>query len=546
MFIIKFNNMIRNKWLWGAFAIIVAGAFIVGDTRAPVDTSDNQNINISQTELNLISSVVDTIRIINEAKNPGAVDVSVVGVRNCSVERDTWLSLAAVKAAEEMGIDVSDTEATQIVFEMFRDFNGPDDIRQKTGRTIEQWAYIIKVQETIRRLKDVVQSQLLTVSASEVKLGVDTVTDLFTYVPVYFSNTVVASEIEIPETALEAYYKTHKDSYRKPTQISLRQVIFDSSDFLNSSNLVTEAEIESYYDDHFQSDLITIKGENGNPDTYRSIEEVKDQIIKELSKEASKNAAANKAEDFNQKLLANPNKTMEELAEVEGYTVVTTALFSAKSDNQIVMMNSQDEYLETAFGLLSNDGSEKISTYARHSIDVGQKSYVIAYNSHEPSYVPSFEEVKPVILEKNQKEKAAEIFEEKCKDLKEKLSTGDNFVEIAKANDLVVGTSVTSSINNSLISGTDEERYVVYSISKLEKGAISDPIILPNNTVVFVNVIDRTPLTNNVEKDKIENIIKISNRTEVSSRLWENWLEAKCVEIAGEGLLKQLKANEAQ
>ena len=31
MFIIKFNNMIRNKWVWGIFATIVAVAFAGSD-----------------------------------------------------------------------------------------------------------------------------------------------------------------------------------------------------------------------------------------------------------------------------------------------------------------------------------------------------------------------------------------------------------------------------------------------------------------------------------------------------------------------------------
>ena len=31
MFIIKFNNMVKNKWIWAAFALIVAIAFGASD-----------------------------------------------------------------------------------------------------------------------------------------------------------------------------------------------------------------------------------------------------------------------------------------------------------------------------------------------------------------------------------------------------------------------------------------------------------------------------------------------------------------------------------
>ena len=31
MFIIKFNNMVKNKWIWGAFAVLVAVAFAGSD-----------------------------------------------------------------------------------------------------------------------------------------------------------------------------------------------------------------------------------------------------------------------------------------------------------------------------------------------------------------------------------------------------------------------------------------------------------------------------------------------------------------------------------
>ena len=82
MFIIKFNKMIRNKWLWGAFAIIVAGAFILSDSMISSRSVNDNGIgklngkSVDPQEFNTVARFVDLNRLFTDRRGRRSLQLS--------------------------------------------------------------------------------------------------------------------------------------------------------------------------------------------------------------------------------------------------------------------------------------------------------------------------------------------------------------------------------------------------------------------------------------------------------------------------------------
>lgn len=525
MFIIKFNNMIRNKWLWGAFAVIVAGAFILTDSMVSADSSSNNGIGtlngkaVDQQEFNTV------LRIAELNKNMGRRFVA-----DASQTKEAWLMLAALRTADELKITISNDDVAAAIMNdpSFKNNEGQFDkqfaqliIQNYLRLSLVQYEEYVRTMMKLDQLRSYVLSQTMVVPASEVKLGVDAMTDIFTFTPAVYSNAVVASELTVSDDELKAYFEAHQEAYRKPARVSVRQVAFEASKFVDKSK-VTEEQIQNYYDDNYSKYLV--KGENGAEDTYKPLEEVKEQIIADIAREESQRAAYDAADVFNNKLIEDSSLTMEALAAADGYTVVTTALFSAEAPAPVVMKNS-NEYVDAAFNLV--DGEEH-TNYADAPIFAESQSFVIAYNSHEQSAIPTLDEVRAAVLKDAQAEKQFNVYSEKLSDLSKAVdeitTSGKTFESVAQEFGLTVGTNITASVRNLAINGTEEEKQMIAAVSKLEKGVVSKPITFANNTAVILKVIDRTSVSEE-EKKQIEPMVRFNLQSEIAPRIWANWLE---------------------
>lgn len=546
MFIIKFNNMIRNKWLWGAFAIIVAGAFILSDSMLSSNSFDNgaETLNGEAVNIQEVNAIFNIAKINRERMNNPLADA------DYSLEDETWLMLAALKKAEELNISVSDDEVVDAIKNdrTFKDDNGDFDksraniiVQQYLNMSMPQYEEFLRTNIKISKLRTYVLSLVSMVPEAEIKLGVDSMTDIFTFTPAVFSNTVVASELEISDDELKAYFEVNKEAYRKPVRVSVRQVAFEASKFVDKSK-VTEEDIQNYYDENYETFLV--KGENGAEDTYKPLEDVKEQIITAVARKASETAAYDAADLFNNKLLSDSSLSMEALAAEYGYTVVTTALFSADAPAPVVMKNSE-EYVDAAFNLLDEDDENAHLNYSDEPIYAGTQSFVIAYNSHEPSIIPEFEEVRALVLRDKQIMKSFELFNKKISDMSAAI-TNENatFESIVKDFNLTPGTNITTSVRNIFISGSEKEKQMLGFVSKLEKGTMEIES-LSDGSCVLLNVLDRIPASDE-EKKEIEPFVRYNLQREIASRVWVNWLETNLKEMNPEKFLNLDKNKVAE
>jgi hypothetical protein len=78
--------------------------------------------------------------------------------------------------------------------------------------------------------------------------------------------------------------------------------------------------------------------------------------------------------------------------------------------------------------------------------------------------------------------------------------------------------------------GTPDEKLMLTSVSKLEKGVVSKPIALPDDTAVILKVIDRVPVSEE-EKKEIEPMVRFNLQSEIAPRVWSNWLNENLVSM---------------
>ena len=112
MVILQFNKLIRNKWVWGAFAVVVSAAFCFDDlftSRDPGErhTGDAGTLAGESVSAKEFTKIAEDIRGIGSQRdwkrNQGEVN------------RDAWETYAALVVAGKNGIEASDAEVQAMI-----------------------------------------------------------------------------------------------------------------------------------------------------------------------------------------------------------------------------------------------------------------------------------------------------------------------------------------------------------------------------------------------------------------------------------------------
>ncbi|MBQ3097464.1 MAG: SurA N-terminal domain-containing protein, partial [Kiritimatiellae bacterium] len=179
MVIQKFNRIIRNKWIWGAFAFAISGFFAFdflltgGDVRensAVAGELDGKEIPVSQ-----FSRFAEDVRGFGRGRN--------TSLSNAEVNRSAWQNLAAYEVAQKLGLVAGDDEVRQSVFRQFSgqgagfDMAMYERILRENGLTPEMFEDAEKRRLTLMKLRMVLSDASRMVSPMELDTAINDVTD---------------------------------------------------------------------------------------------------------------------------------------------------------------------------------------------------------------------------------------------------------------------------------------------------------------------------------------------------------------------------------
>ncbi len=543
MFIIKFNNMVRNKWLWGAFALLVAVAFGASDiwSSASRNSGESERIGLlagKGVDANRFDVLVRMLRLERRAEGSDA-----------AIEpRDVWELYAALRRADEAGLRVPDAMIGAAI-RSDPSFRGEDGAfsAEAYRRLLAQVDLTPGLYEAIYRdqiLLGQLRAAVATgpwVAPSILEDRLRGFTDSYTLCTATLSNEFAAATAEVTPEEVRAFYDSHLSDFEEPERRQVAYVAFKASDYADKVGAF-EAEGEEdpvldYYNEHYEDYLD--KSDEDEP-KMRPLEEVRDQVVAALSKEKARDLAYQAAGAFADRFLDRDAAGLvpadfARLAAEDGYTVRTTRLFRATGDYPVNFKVSPD-FVALAFDL----GGDSMQDLVGDPVGAGEEeAYVEMLVTNVPAHVEPFEAVAERAESLARADKADRSFQEAVNTAREGfvrgLEEGKDFRELAASLGLEAGTNVVFS---ALAAGQDdapvpEPRAVARLMVQLGKGDFSGDYVPVGNGAMFFYVVDRQPGDANAA-GFVRMQMSRQMAGEAGEAVWTQWLKSNLASMSPE------------
>lgn len=480
MVIQQFNKLIRNKWVWGAFAIIVSAAFCFDD---------------------LFSTRSNEARVMGEAGTLGKEQVSAADFTDCvnfvkdsnktrdaynlgKVNHEAWKVYAALQTAEKDGITISDARLAERIRMMFSFGDGFSSaryeqfVRERFQKTPMQFEDSLRLSLILRDgLMQTLLGAAVWVSPEEVERKLADFTDKYTVRVARFSQSAAeAKAVKVDDAGLKAWYDKNSDSLALPERMRIRFISYSASDTnLLAKMTVSEDEMHDYYDT--STERYTVKGTNGI-ETVKTFDEVKGEIEKELRRVAAveclttnlqRRAYANLAQGENAK-----TSRLDEIAKADGKKVHTSNWFSLDGAVVSGFMVAPSKVLEGAHGFEETVAElDSESQDLRYGVLASDKEvWLIEKLDVSPAHTPTFEESKKFINTRALNDAKEEAFKASIAKI---IAKGTNAVLSVKN----VTTNLSFVVAEMAQGAFADQHAIASAAMKLNPGEISDLVLLP-------------------------------------------------------------------
>ena len=495
MVIHQFNKLIRNKWVWGAFAIVVSAAFCFDDLfttreREARSAGEAGTLAGEPVKADTFASIVEDIRGFGRNRDWKA--------KSGDVNRQAWENYAALKVAERDGIVATEAEVQAAIrgdrsFQSNGAFNFAlyQRILRENSLTPERYEEFLRRRITLMRLGQAVLGAATWASPMEVDRAVADMTDTFTVRVAKFSQSKKESDaVKVDDAALKKWYEDNKKSLELPDRVKIRYVRFDATDKAVQARMpVTEDEIRDMYDSTV--DRYTTTDTNG-VEVVKKFEEVKGEVEKEVRRiaavqffETNLNFRA-----YGQKAAKGASR-LDEIAKEDGKKVETSDWFSVDgSAYQEGFMRRASQICPGANGFAEAvaelDSDTDDLRYGVVSSD--RAVWLIEKAETSAKHTPTFEEAKEVIRPRALRDARADAFKASVEAVAAK---GAAAVEAVKG----VSTNIVFSVADLRQGASSFENAfaVARAAMKLNKGDVSEFTLTSSGNAILVVCKDRKP-----------------------------------------------------
>ena len=505
MVIHHFNRIIRNKWLWGAFAVTISIFFAFdflftgrddeGRSSGGAGMLGDRDVSAKE-----FQALVNDVRGYGNQRNRDLSDTE--------VNRRAWEELAALDVAKGLHLTATDDEVRDTISHdpSFRGEGGTFNMRlyeavlRNNGLTPEIFEAYLKRLITLMKLSRSVLGTAAWVSPMELDGAVNDVTDKYTVRIASFADRD-GGKVKLSDAELEEYYKENTNSIAIPDCITVKYVKYPADDAKRLAQFkVTEDEMR----DHYDATSSRFETQTTNGVITKKFEEVKGIIEKELQVIAS-------VEAYRTNLLfrAFPNDAqsstakvdrLEKIAAEDKMKVNVSPLFSPSGAGYVAGFMSRPEAFAPGVAGFAAAAAEldPESEDLRYGVVAGSNVvYLIERNSFVKAHVPPFSEAKSIIRPRALSAARAKAFKaavEKQRALAAAaVAKGQPFDAKALAAQSVT-TSITFTVSSLQRDSFADSRYVASAVMKLSKGQISEFIPTANPTRgLLVYVENRVP-----------------------------------------------------
>lgn len=490
MVIHHFNKLIRNKWVWGAFAIVISAAFcfdglFTSSDRDEASGAEAGKLAGKSVRLGLFTDVVEDIRGFGQNRDWHR--------KTGEVNQMAWEIVAALSVAGKDGFEATDIEVREWIrrdpsFSANGQFSFAkyQALLRENSLTPERYEAFLKRRLTMLRLGEAVLSSAAWASPMEVDRTVADLTDTYTVRVARFSqSTEDADKVTIDDAAIRKWYDENTNSLELPERIKIRMVKFDATQpAILAKMVVTDDELHDHYD--ATVDRYTTTDTNG-VESVKKFEDVKDQVEKEVRR-----IAAVQYFETNLNRLAYAVKSqkgasrLDEIAADRGLKVETSDWFSLEGgaiEGFSKSINSIAPGVEGfAAAVAELDSTSEDLRYGIVSSD--RAVWLIEKAETSPKHTPSFDEAKEAIRPRVLRDAKADAFKASIEAIAAK---GTNAV----LSTTVVSTNITFAICDLQAGDFADQNAVADVVRKLNKGEISSFKRTGMNTGLLVVCLDR-------------------------------------------------------
>ena len=528
MVILQFNKLIRNKWLWGVFAIIVGGAFafdfLVDDLLRDGKRETNDTgigtlggKSVSSAEFHAITEEVRGFGQNRDWRRSSA-----------EVNREAWETSALLEVARRNGVEATDSEIAQAIrgdrsFQQNGQFSFAmyQALLRENGLSPERFEEFLKRRLTAMKVAGSVLSGSATwASPMEIEQTVADMTDLYTVRVARFTQDKAESDaVKLDDDGLKKWYDENAKSLELPERTKLRMVRFDAA----ASNAlaavtVTEDALRDHYD--VTVDKYTTTDTNG-VETVKKFEDVRAEVEKEVRLiESVQCLTTSLVWRVNGVKAAEGKSRLDEIAAESGAKVETSDWFALDG-------NYKDGFMKRATQICPGAQSfeevvaelDSSSEDLRYGVVASDKEvWIIEKAETSEAHVPTFDEAKEIVRPRALAAAKADAFKAKVEAIAKKgakavLESGN------------VSTNITFAVCDVKSGEFPDQNAIMGAAMKLRKGEVSDFTSTGTGRALLVVCEDRVP--GDAAKAQIW---KLQVRSEVESlqrrqipESWKKW-----------------------
>lgn len=471
MVIHHFNRIIRNKWIWGAFAVVIS-IFFAFEFAFTGNSSSRDRSLTGAGELSgesVPSERFDVMRREMRGSYQAGDDEETF-----KLNRSVWKRIAVETQAEMLGLVAGDDEVQQVIMSdpSFCP-NGRFDYNTYVERlaynrnpmmpytTPEAYEAFLRRHLTYVNMMRVVAAEGSWVSPAELDRALADDTDTLT-VRIASYEFASGDSVTVDDDALLAYYNEHTNELALADMATIRYVKLPvDSDARLETFAIDDAEIQDYYEAH--SDLYEEDTTNG-PVT-KAIEEVRPEILRELRIQAS-------VEKYQEDLITKINEVtgtqtalLDEVAAAEGVEAKTSPAFTLDGSYKAGFMSRPSAFMPGVDGV--PELVKELDPTNRFNIASSDKAvYLIEYGSFIPAHVPAFDEAKAIIRPDALKEAKAKAFKAEVEGL---------------AANARKAAAEGAAFDPALMGAKEVSTQIVFSVTSVKKS----PSLFPDAMTVF-------------------------------------------------------------
>ncbi|MBQ6140220.1 MAG: hypothetical protein IJI54_02955 [Kiritimatiellae bacterium] len=556
MVILQFNKLIRNKWVWGVFAIVVSLAFVAPDEwfRGRDDDRRGADGRNRLENVEMDDALYEQCRMLSDGfleKFPSRVGALFAG----KTERDVWKMYAAVTTFRKAGFTIPDAVLAERVRAVFVGEDGGFNEDEYAARVKNYFNADVKTFETMVRLVMTLEYGLGNVigtsswpSPMEADQAARDFTDKLTVQVATFTEDKDVKEMKLDDKGLKEWFDENVSKLSVPDRFKLRYVKFeaDSSNALARVKL-SEADIKARYDANAEKGMYDIKPATTNDvKKVKPLADVRADIEKALRAEGALELVKGDVDDLTGDDIYwnNPEAAKGLLPKVAQSTKreLKTSGWLSLGYNQLRALSNP---IETEFPGVRRARPDILASVCNGDRPFGivasdKAVWLVDLVEKSPKHTPTFDEAKSSIGDMALRDAKAKAFKTKVEDFAKKgvkavlesgnVTTNFTFAACDFVRDEAMGWANRYGEWDFSKAGFQNAEPVVFAARKLSKGQVSEFIPLGFGRGILVVCNDRRS-GDAAELLRGERFAKRVSAGMQSAEILENWLESNLVAL---------------